>query len=107
IFPASDGAHDLRRLGREISDHLRAGIQSALAARARIGEARFLDVHHRELAADPFSTLQRIYDWLGLEWPAPVQRAVRQWHEANRSGAHGAHRYTAEQFGLSAAQLRS
>ena len=26
---------------------------------------------------------------------------------ANRSGAHGTHRYTAEQFGLSATQLRS
>ena len=34
-------------------------------------------------------------------------RRSRDWHEANRSGAHGTHRYTAEQFGLSAAQLRS
>ena len=32
---------------------------------------------------------------------------MRDWQEANRSGAHGTHRYTAEQFGLSAAQLRS
>jgi len=107
IFPAADGVHDLHRLGREISDHLRAGMHSALAARSQLGEDRFLDVHHRELAADPIGTLQRIYDWLGLEWPAPVQRTVRAWCDANRSGAHGAHRYTAEQFGLSAAQLRS
>ena len=31
----------------------------------RIGEERFLDVHHRELAADPVDTLRRIYDSWG------------------------------------------
>jgi hypothetical protein len=33
--------------------------------------------------------------------------AVRDWHVANRTGTHGTHRYTAEQFGLTTAQLRS
>ena len=107
IFPTAKGPRDLHRLGREVSDHLREGMRNALTVRARIGEARFLDVHQRELAADPLGTLRRIYDWLGLEWTAPVQRAVRAWHERNRAGAHGVHRYTAEQFGLSTAQLRS
>ena len=36
-----------------------------------------------------------------------VEQALRDWQEANRSGAHGTHRYTAEQFGLSTAQLRA
>ena len=35
-----------------------------------------------------------------------MERAFADWQEANRSGAHGAHRYTAEQFGLSTAQVR-
>jgi Sulfotransferase family len=78
-----------------------------MAVRARLGEERFLDVHHRELAASPVGTLRRIYEWLGLEWRAPVERAVLEWQNRNRSGAHGTHRYTAEQFGLSPAQLRS
>jgi hypothetical protein len=107
IFPAAKGPRDLRRLGREVSDHLCAGMRSALAARARIGEGRFLDVQHRELASDPLGALRRIYDWLGLEWLPPVQRAVRAWQDRQRASAHGAHRYTAEQFGLRRDQLRS
>ncbi len=32
---------------------------------------------------------------------------MHEWQDANRSGAHGPHHYTAEQFGLSAVQLRA
>jgi hypothetical protein len=31
---------------------------------------------------------------------------MEDWYSKNRSGAHGAHRYTPEDFGLSAHQLR-
>ncbi len=107
IFPPAQGERDLRKLGREVSEHLRVGVEHAIAARARIGEERFFDVHHRELIADHLGTVRRIYDFLGLELQPPVAQAIVDWQETNRSGAHGAHRYTAEQFGLSAAQLRS
>ena len=107
IFPPARGERDLLRLGREVSEHLRIGMENAIAARARLGGDRFLDVHHRELNADPMGTLERVYAFLGLELQADVRQALSDWQRANRSGAHGAHRYTAEQFGLSAAQLRS
>lgn len=107
ILPAADGQRDLHRLGREICDHLREGMENAIAARQRLGEDRFLDVHHHVMVADPIGELRRIYDWLGLELTAEFERALQGWHEANRSGAHGSHRYTPEQFGLTAAQVRS
>jgi hypothetical protein len=107
IFPSPDGARDLRRVGREVSEHLRAGMENAIAARARLGGERFFDVHHRELVADPVGALRRIYDFLGVEWRASVEREVLAWQERNRPGAHGTHRYSPEQFGLSAAQLHS
>jgi hypothetical protein len=106
IFPPSNGELDLHRLGREVSNHLRVGVERAIAARARIGEARFLDVHHRDLIADPMGEVARIYDFLDLELTADVAHQMRDWQAANRSGAHGAHHYTAEQFGLTDAQLR-
>ena len=31
---------------------------------------------------------------------------MEAWHKQNRSGAHGSHRYTAEQFGLTIDQIR-
>jgi hypothetical protein len=107
ILPPADGERDLEGLGREISDHLRIGMEHAIAARARIGEARFLDVHHRDMVADPKGTIRRVYDWLEFDLTPRVEHAILDWQEANRVGAHGIHRYTAEQFGLNTAQLRS
>jgi Sulfotransferase family len=107
ILPAAEGERDLEALGREISHHLRVGTDQAIAARERLGEERFIDVQHRELVLDPMGTVRRIYEHLGLELRPAVQRSILAWHEHNRSGAHGAHRYTPEQFGLSTAQLRS
>jgi len=107
IFPAPNGERDLHRLGREVSEHLRVGVENAIAARTRLGEDRFFDVYHRELIADPMSTVRGVYEFLDLELRPEVERSLREWQGANRSGAHGTHRYTAEQFGLSTAQLRS
>ena len=108
IFPpAAAGRHDPTRLGPEVSDHLREGMEAALAARSRLGEERFCDVHHRELVADPLGTVARVYEFLGLDLRPQVEEAMVAWQSANRSGAHGTHRYTPEEFGLSAAGVRS
>jgi hypothetical protein len=107
IFPAAAaGEHDRHRLGAELTVHLRDGMAHALAARARIGEDRFCDVHHRDLNRDPIGTLQRVYDFLDLEWRPEFEAAARRWIASNRSGSHGDHQYTAEQFGLTTARLR-
>jgi hypothetical protein len=107
IFPPAAGTRDLQRLGREVSEHLRVGVEQAITARRALGEDRFLDVHHRELVADPMGCVRRVYEFAGLELRPDVERVIAAWQEANRSGAHGAHRYTAEDFGLSTAQIRS
>lgn len=107
IFPPAHGERDLHALGREVSVHLREGMESAIADRARIGEERFFDVHHTELAADPRGTVERVYDWLGLELKPDVAEEIFAWQDANAVGAKGTHRYTAEQFGLSVEQIRS
>jgi len=106
IFPASATELDLHRLGREVSNHLRVGVEQAIAARARIGEDRFLDVHHREFVADPMRTVRAVYDFLGHELTPSVEQTIADWTAANRSGAQGTHHYTADQFGLTDAQLR-
>jgi hypothetical protein len=107
ILPPADGERDLHRLGREVSNHLRVGVEQAIAARARLGDDRFVDVHHRDLIADPMREVRRVYDFVGCELTPAVAKAIEAWQVENRSGAHGTHRYTPEQFGLSAAQLRS
>lgn len=96
----------MARLGAELTVHLRDGMANAMAARARLGEDRFIDVHHRDLNRDPIGTLHRVYDGLGLTLTPEYEARVREWVAVNRTGAHGTHRYTAEQFGLTTARLR-
>jgi hypothetical protein len=107
LFPEPETEHDMHRLGQELAVHLRKGMEHAMAARDRLGEHRFLDVQHPEIDRDPIGTLRRVYEFVGLELQPEVEVAVRDWHVANRTGTHGTHRYTAEQFGLTTAQLRS
>ena len=59
------------------------------------------------LIADPMGTMRSVYEFLGLELRPQVEVAMLDWQRTNQSGAHGTHRYTAEQFGLSTQQLRS
>lgn len=99
--------HDLATIGRELHRHLLIGMQRALAARARIGEHRFIDVHQSQIDRDPIGTLGRIYDFLGLELTDGMIAAVGDWARANHVGAYGVHRYTAEEFGLNAKAIRS
>ena len=106
FFPPPDGERDMGRLGREVSEHLRDGMRNTIAARGRLGEERFIDVHHRELVADPLGTVRRVYEFLGFPLHEPVVQSLTKWQQRNQPGAHGMHRYTAEQFGLDAAQIR-
>jgi hypothetical protein len=107
IFPAAQTERDLHRVGREVSEHLRVSVENAIGARERLGEGRFIDVHHRQLVNDPVGTLQRIYTFLDLELRPSVQQAMLDWQKVNQTGARGAHRYTAEQFGLTKSQIHT
>jgi hypothetical protein len=106
VMPPARGARDLEGLGQEICDHLRIGMQNAIGARRRIGEDRFLDVHHRDLVRDPKGTIRRVYEWLGYDLTPAVEQTILDWQQENQMGAAGTHRYTPEQFGLTAEQIR-
>jgi hypothetical protein len=105
--PAESGQHDQKKLGCEVCDHLRIGMQHCMEQRARLGEGRFIDVHQRDLDRDPLGTLDRVYRFLGHEFTPQLRDRIVTWQQQHKSGAHGTHRYTAEQFGLSKAQIRS
>ncbi|AIT81419.1 sulfotransferase [Novosphingobium pentaromativorans US6-1] len=97
---------DISDIGRRRAEHLREGMERALASRERIGEDRFFDLHHHDFIADPLGSIERIYDFLGFELRPEARRKMEDWYAANRSGAHGTHSYTPEQFGLTAEQIR-
>jgi len=103
----SDLKVDASELGRRKAEHLRIGCDRAIEARTRIGEDCFFDIHHRAFLADPFGTIERLYAFLERPWTSETQRKMEDWYSKNHSGAHGAHSYTPEDFGLSVQQIRA
>jgi len=100
-------ALDWKAFGAHMAENQRVGLERAMASRARLGEARFLDVYHHDFNRDPFGTLHRVYAFLDLEFHPQARQAMERWHGKNQSGAHGAHRYDSATYGLTADQIRS
>lgn len=93
------------RAGQEWS----ALMQRALAHTERVRAAaprQFFDVQFRDTVKRPMDVVRDIYAWLGIPLPADAERAMREWLAADEKTHQGGHDYTAEQFGLSEAQLR-
>jgi hypothetical protein len=105
--PGATEDHDMKAVARHIHEHLLAGMRRAMEQRSRLGEHRFIDVQQREIDADPMGALSRIYGRLGLELTPQTREAVERWGKANHVGAHGQHKYSAEQYGLSAEEIRA
>jgi hypothetical protein len=92
--------------GRAVLEHFAEGMRRALAARATLGEHRFLDVGQPELEADPLGTVERVYDFAGVDLDARLRSAMASWAAGNRRGARGEHRYDGAAFGLTPADIR-
>jgi len=91
--------------GHEVLEHWADGMRRAMAARDALGEERFVDVGQRQLEEDPVGTAERVYARAGLVLEGAVADAMRGWATRNRRGSRGAHRYSLEEFGLSAAEV--
>jgi hypothetical protein len=98
---------DLHQLGRERLDALGIWLDRGLAARDAHGEHAFLDVHYRDLVADPLAWAERICAHVG----EPVDEATRahmaQHMAQHRQHKHGRHRYDLGTYGLHADEVRA
>jgi hypothetical protein len=82
------------------------GMRRGLEARRAIGEHRFIDLRNDDLAARPVETFEELYERLGFELSDGLRAAVLAYNRRNARGAHGEHRYTAEEFGLTREGIR-
>lgn len=82
------------------------GMRRGLAARDAIGEERFVDVWNDEVVADPIGTFASLYGKLGYAFTPELQSRIEEYNRRNARGAHGEHRYTAEEFGLTREAIR-
>ncbi len=100
------GALDKLAYGPAFTTFWRKGMDRALAARDRIGEDRFIDVFNDDVVADPIGTFAAIYEKLGFEFTPVMREGLEAYNQRNAKGAHGEHRYTAEEYGTSREEIR-
>jgi len=75
-------------------------LRRAMAFRRDVGEGRFADIHFGDLNDDPVGTVRRAYEQLGLALGTEGSRLMAAWADMNPRGAHGAHEYALEDFGI-------
>lgn len=102
----SGDAASPQEIGAFVLEHLRVSIERAMVFRAAQGDDRFIDMPHKAFNADPFGTVEDIYGRLGVTLSPGARADMEAWQVRNRAGAHGEHRYTAEEFGLTPEAIR-
>ena len=78
----------------------------AMQARDDHPSARFIDVAFPDLAADPIATARSLCRACDIDW-TPETRAAAETAMIDLNRAHGAHRYTAEDFALDPDEIRT
>jgi hypothetical protein len=108
----------LRRLGtdeatipemaEELVGTIVLGLDRSVDARTdgTVPRDQAIDVLFADFMADPMVTVQGIYDRLGIELTAEAESAMRTFMAENPQDKHGGHRYTFEDTGLDAGELR-
>lgn len=91
--------------GREWNDVLRRAMAHTMRVRQG-APAQFIDVQFRDTVQRPMEVVQNVYAFLGLPLDAATARRMRDWLVEDARSHQGGHHYSAEQFGLSDAQIR-
>jgi len=67
----------------------------------------FVDLPYTDIVNNPFESIKKVYDQLGLEWTETFSDKMKQYLKENPKGKHGKHHYNLKQFGLTEADVRT
>jgi hypothetical protein len=67
---------------------------------------RFIDVQFADIVADPAGTVARVYERLGWAWGSEARDRVAAYARSKPRASRGVHRYSLEQVGLVASEVR-
>lgn len=98
--------YDKKITGRQVMEMFDAHLRNATTARRSPAvDERVLDIAYRDTVLDPVGTVRRIHAHFGLDFSDEHARRIEHHMAANPQGKHGAHHYTAEEYGLDEAAL--
>ena len=100
---------DVDAIAQSILAFFTAGLNGTVDLRASgtVPAERFVDVHFAELMSDPAATLRAAYAQMGRDFTDDHAAAVLDYLAHKPKGKFGVHRYRPEDWGFTAAGLRS
>ena len=87
----------LRQLGEHVS--------RPMAARQRIGDDRFFDLHYADLMRDPVAVMRSVYDWAGDDLTASTEHAMLAWLDDHPQDRFGVAPYSLDGSGVTRTDL--
>lgn len=100
------GAADARAAGAEWSGLMQRALGHTMKVRAGANPKQFMDVQFLDTVKQPMDVVKRVYEFIGWTLTPEADRAMRAWLIEDEKKHEGKHDYTAEQFGLSEAQIK-
>ena len=96
---------DAKNVARRVADQMLNSVERAIAARANTPPDSVLDVYYDDLVGNPLAEMQKIYDFIGLQWNSEAEARMQRWISGNPQHKFGIHRYQLSDFGLEAEEL--
>jgi hypothetical protein len=93
---------DPSELGPSVLEYLARSVERGMAARDKLGPARFVDISYRQFVKEPMGLVEKIYDGFQLELAPRVADAMRKHLADHPQNKHGTHTYTLAEYGLTA-----
>ena len=92
----------------EFADYIIEGLDRSVTARedGTVAAERVVDVQFDEFMADPFATIQRVYDMLDIELADATEARMRQFLAEHPQDKYGRHHYTFAATELDEGKLR-
>jgi hypothetical protein len=97
---ATGGRVDMGPVVPIVLRQLREHVERTLAARRRIGEHRFFDLHYADLMRDPLGLMRSLYEWADDDLGPAVERSMLGWLERNPRNRFGHRPYSLDTYGL-------
>lgn len=97
---------DAAEVGRQWSRKFARGLAHTMEVREQVGENRFLDLWFKDTVSQPLQEIQKVYDFLDMEFTENAKREMEAWQEFNRRELRPSHEYSLEQFGFTEGGLK-
>ncbi|MDE2597357.1 MAG: sulfotransferase [Sphingomonadales bacterium] len=95
-----NSVHDDKSIGAFWFPRLAQWMDRFMAARARIGEDRFIDIDYRQVAREPLVQARRVLERIGAPMDDRIEAALTEFMAGNQREQRPAHDYSLERFGL-------